>query len=373
MLILPKTVTNGSALFCFCKRLQKSDFKMAKQNSPKTHLVTIYDVARESGVSYSTVSRVLNGFEFVKEDTRHKVLEAAKKLGYVANLQARSLAGGRSSVIGVLVPGIDNSYITEIVAGIDDELGKANFNLMLYTTHRHTGKETQYANVITNGMSDGILLVVPLAIEVYLKSLRDRHFPYVLIDQHDPLGKSTEVITTNHKGAYDAVSYLIELGHRRIAFITGLLALYSTGERLAGYKAALSDHNIPIDERYIVEGDFWEPEAYHAANRLLNLDPLPTAIFASSDLTALGAMVAIRERGLSIPEDISIIGFDDIPEAAYVHPKLTTVRQPLVQMGRTAVQQLLETLDYPDRPTGQMVLDTELIIRDSCQPPRLAL
>src|SRR5690606_18105443 len=130
------------------------------------------------------------------------------------------------------------------------------------------------------------------------------------------------------------------------------------------------DHDIPVDERYIVEGDFWEHEAYHAAKRLLNLEPLPTAIFASSDLTALGAMVAIREHGLSIPEDISIIGFDDIPESAYVHPKLTTVRQPLVKMGRTAVQQLLETLDNLDRPAGQIVLETELIIRDSCQLPR---
>lgn len=343
---------------------------MTKQNTPKNQLITIYDVARESGVSYSTVSRVLNGFEFVKEGTRQKVLEAAERLGYVANLQARSLAGGRSSVVGVLVPGIDNSYITEIVAGIDDELGQSNFNLMLYTTHRHMGKEAQYVNMIANGMSDGILLVVPLAIEAYLKTLRDRQFPYVLIDQHDPLGKSTEIVTTNRKGAYEAVSYLIELGHRRIAFITGLLVLYSTGERLAGYKEALSDHNIPIDERYIVEGDFWEHEAYQATKRLLNLDPLPTAIFASNDLTALGAMVAIREHGLQIPEDISIIGFDDIPEAAFVHPKLTTVRQPLVKMGRAAVQQLFETLDNLDRPSGQIVLDTELIIRDSCQPPR---
>jgi LacI family transcriptional regulator len=343
---------------------------MTKQHLSKNHLVTIYDVARESGVSYSTVSRVLNGFEFVKDGTRQKVLEAAEKLGYVANLQARSLAGGRSSVIGVLVPGIDNSYITEIVAGIDDELAKANFNLMLHTTHRHSGKEAQYVNMIANGMSDGILLVVPLAIEAYLSSLRDRQFPYVLIDQHDSLGKSAEIVTTNRQGAYEAVSYLIELGHRRIAFITGLMELYSTYERLAGYKDALADHNIPVIEDYIVEGDFWEKEAYIATNKLLSLDPLPTAIFASNDLTALGAMVSIREHGLSIPEDISIIGFDDIPQAAYVHPTLTTVRQPLVQMGRAAVNLLLETLDNSDLPPRQVMLDTELIIRDSCQPPR---
>lgn len=343
---------------------------MTKNQFSKSQLVTIYDVAKESGVSYSTVSRVLNGFEFVKEGTRQKVLEAAERLGYVANLQARSLAGGRSSVIGVLVPAIDNSYITEIVAGIDDELAKSNFNLMLHTTHRHTGMEAQYVNLIANGMSDGILLIVPLAIEAYLTSLRERQFPYVLIDQHDPLGKSAEIVTTNRQGAYEAVTYLIELGHRRIAFITGLMELYSTYERLAGYQDALSDHNIPVIEQYIVAGDFWEKEAYLATNRLLSLDPLPTAIFASNDLTALGAMISIREHGLSIPRDISIIGFDDIPQAAYVHPRLTTVRQPLQQMGRVAVKLLFETFDNPDRPQRQVMLDTELIIRDSCQPPK---
>jgi LacI family transcriptional regulator len=343
---------------------------MTKNQFSKNQLVTIYDVAKESGVSYSTVSRVLNGFEFVKDGTRQKVLEAAEKLGYVANLQARSLAGGRSNVVGVLVPVIDNSYITEIVAGIDDELAQANFNLMLHTTHRHTGKEAQYANTIASGMSDGLLLVVPLAIDAYLKSLRDRQFPYVLIDQHDPLEKSAEIVTTNRKGAYEAVSYLIELGHERIAFITGLMKLYSTYERLAGYRDALSDHNLPVIDDYVVEGDFWEKEAYIATNRLLSLDPMPTAIFASNDLTALGAMVSIREHGLLIPEDISIIGFDDIPQAGYIHPTLTTVRQPLEQMGRVAVNLLFETLDNPDRPPRQVMLDTELIIRGSCQPPK---
>ena len=333
-------------------------------NNPK---VTIYDVARESGVSYSTVSRVLNGFEFVKDTTREKVLETAERLGYVANLQARSLAGGKSNVIGLLVPKIDNSYITEIVAGIDDELSAANLNLILYTTHRHIGKEQQNVKSIMGSMMDGLLLVVPLAAGSYLQALRKLHFPYVLIDQHDYTGESSEVLATNHQGAYEATEYLIGLGHRRIAFITGLMELYSTHDRLAGYKAALKDHGVPFDPQYVVQGDFWKQEAYHATNRLLALDERPTAIFAANDLTAIGAMNALRDHNLSVPEDMSIVGFDDIAQAAYTNPRLTTVRQPLEQMGRSGVSLLLQQLQDSDRPPQQVVLPTEFVVRDSCK------
>jgi len=335
--------------------------------SSKTQKVTIYDVARESGVSYSTVSRVLNGFEHVKDSTREKVLSAAEKLGYVANMQARSLAGGRTNTIGILVPVIDNSYITEIIAGIDNELTRENYNLMLFTTHRHVGKEEQYVNTITSGMSDGLLLVVPLGTEVYLEALRERNFPYVLVDQHDHNDHSSEVMSTNWQGAYEATEYLIHLGHRSIGFISGLAQLQSTHERLAGYRSALQSNGIPVIEENIVAGDYWESEAYHAAKKLLARDPRPTAIFASNDLTAFGAMDAVREAGLSVPEDISILGFDDIPQASFSYPKLTTVRQPLDQMGRVAVKLLMEQLTQPDNTPKRITLATTLIKRDSCR------
>jgi len=334
----------------------------------KNHKVTIYDIAEESGFSYSTVSRVLNGFEYVKDATREKILAAAEKLGYVANLQARSLAGGKSNIVGLLVPKIDNNYITEIVAGIDDELAHANFNLMLYTTHRHTGKEEQYTKSIANSMADGLLLIVPLGTDIYLQTLQDLNFPYVLVDQHDLTGQSDEIMTTNYKGAYEATEYLIQLGHRRIAFITGLLELHSTHDRLAGFKDALTDHGIRFNPKYVVQGDFWEDEAYHATNKLLQLEKRPTAIFAANDLTAIGAMTALRDNGISAPEEMSIIGFDDISQAAFTNPRLTTVRQPLEQMGRQAVSLLLEKIRNPDRPPRRITLTTELVIRDSCQP-----
>lgn len=335
----------------------------------KNRQVTIVDIARETGVSYSTVSRVLSGFEFVKEDTRQRVLEAAQRLGYVANIGARSLAGGKSHVIGLLVPGLDNGYIGEVARGIDEELARVNYDLMLYTTHRQRGKESTYVHSIANSLTDGLILVVPLVTD-YLQRLQEQRFPYVLVDQSDPTNQSNIVDATNWQGAYAATEYLINLGHSRIGLISGLMQIASARERLEGYKAALADHKIAFDPDLITEGDFWQPSGYEAALTLLDLKPPPTAIFASNDLSAFGAMDAIRERGLSIPEDISIVGFDDIPQASLVHPKLTTVRQPLDQMGRVAVQMLLDQVENPSHPPRRITLATQLIVRDSCKARR---
>ncbi len=336
-------------------------------SSQKSRSITIIDVARESGVSYSTVSRVLNGYEFVKETTRKRVIDAAEKLGYVANLQARSLAGGRSQIIGLLVPGLDNGYIGEIVRGVDEELIRANYDLMIYTTHRHRGKESVYVNAIANGLTDGLLLIVPLVTSAYLDALRQQNFPYVLIDQWDAADKSSVVDATNWQGAYDATRYLIDLGHRRIAFIMGLMDLSSAVDRFAGYKAALVDHDLPYLPELVIEGDFWQSGAHAATQKLIALPQMPTAIFAANDLSAFGTVEAIRDAGLKVPDDISVIGFDDIPQASIVYPKLTTIHQPLAQMGRVAVKILLEQIENPDRPARRVTLGTNLVVRDSCR------
>jgi len=234
---------------------------MSDNNSRKKNgNVTIVDVAKESGVSYSTVSRVLNGFEYVKESTRERVLEAAERLGYVANLQARSLAGGKTNIIGLLVPGLDNGYIAEIVSGADEELYRSNYNMMLYTTHRYQGKEEAYVKSIYSGLTDGLLLIVPITPVSYLEALQKQNFPYVLVDQSDASGQSYVVDSTNWQGAYDVTNYLIELGHRKIAHITGMPELQSANDRLDGYKAALAEHDIPVEERYIMQGDFYQGE-----------------------------------------------------------------------------------------------------------------
>ncbi len=341
-----------------------------ENNSPKKKRgVTIMDVARASGVSYATVSRVLSGYEFVRESTYNRVMEAVERLGYVANLQARSLAGGRSRIIGLLVPNLDNTYVGTIARGIDQELMRANYDVMLYTSHRHAGKESLYVSTIANGLTEGLLLVAPLVPTTYLAALREQNFPYVLVDQADSTENSSVVEATNWQGAYEATRYLVQLGHTRIAFITGAPAVRSAIDRLRGFKAALSDCDIPVDEELVIEGDYQQQTGYETTKRLLQtVNPFPTAIFASNDLSAFGAMDAARESGLRIPNDLSIIGFDDIPQASLVYPKLTTVRQPLEQMGRVAVKMLLEQIEDRSRSPQRVTLATELIIRDSCGP-----
>lgn len=329
--------------------------------------VTAMDVARASGFSLATVSRVLNGYEFVKESTRTRVMETVEKLGYVANWQARSLASGSSQIIGLLVPNLDMGYVGTIVQAIDRELERSNYDLILYTSHRRPDKESFYVNAIASGMTEGLLLVAPQGPADYLDALQKQNFPYVLIDQVDITENGNFVEASNWQGAYDATSYLLELGHTRIAFIKGAVTVRSALDRLEGYKAALANYEIPAREDLIIPGNYQQQTGYESTKKLLqNRHSVPTAIFASNDLSAFGAMDAARECGFKIPDDISIIGFDDIPQAALVYPKLTTVQQPLDQMGQVAVKMLIELIENPDHPSQSMRLPTQLVIRDSC-------
>lgn len=332
--------------------------------------ITIFDVADEAGVSYSTVSRVVNNKSNVNAETRERVLRAMAQLGYVGNVPARSLAGGSSRVIGLLVDNLNTSYMGEIIRGIDDALEANNYDLMLYTTHRRKTKESAYVTKLTRNLADGLLLVLPRNERAYLETLHQRKFPHVLVDYQGYNQHVPSVITTNRKGAYDATTYLINLGHRRIGFITGMMEFGCAQERLAGYQAALKDHGITPDPDLVSKGDFLQPQGYHCAQQLLSLATPPTALFVSNDVMAFGAMEAARERGLHLPTDLSIIGFDDIPQAAHVHPTLSTVRQPLEEMGRSAAILLLKYIANPLAEVERVELPTKLIIRESCQVPR---
>lgn len=331
--------------------------------------VTIIDVAKAADVSYSTVSRVLNNNPHVKPEKRERVLAAMERMGYVANQPARRLAGGQTQVIGLLVHDIFTSYTGQIVGGIDEELAAVQYDLLLYTTHRRKTKETLFMHRLLEGMIDGVLLLLPLDPGAYLQTLRDRQFPYVVIDQHGFDDFSPTVSANNYQGAYKAVEYLIGLGHRRIGHITGSYDLSSAVDRYTAYQDALQAHGIPFDPSLVIGGDFQQPGGYRAALKLLDLPERPTAIFAANDASAFGAMEAVRSRGLSIPRDISIVGFDDIPQAAHVYPPLTTVRQPMAEMGRIATRMLLRYIHDPLLPAERVSLDTEFIRRESCQPP----
>lgn len=340
-------------------------------NKPRrTSHVTIKDIARVSGVSYSTVSRVLNNKDHVRPEKREQVLAAVSRLQYVVNPQARSLAGGRSNVIGLLVPELGNGYIGEVIRGIDDALASSGYDLMLYTTHRHADKEATYLRTLAHGLTDGLLLLVPSDPRAYLETLRQEQFPYVVIDHQGFDDFSPTVIAKNYQAALDATAYLIGLGHRRIGFIMGQRHLNSASERYKGYRDALQAHGIAFDPDLVVDGEFLQGVSYVVADQLLSLPDRPTAIFAANDLCAFGAMDAARNHGLSIPHDVSILGFDDIPQSASVRPALTTVRQPLAEMGRIATRMLLDYIETPQQPRERIFLDTELVIRDSCAPLR---
>ncbi|GHO65190.1 LacI family transcriptional regulator [Ktedonobacter sp. SOSP1-52] len=329
--------------------------------------ITIVDVADEAGVSYATVSRVINNKAHVSPEKRERVLRAMAQLGYVVNMQARSLAGGESRVVGLLVDYLSSSYIDEIIRGIDEALDAENYDLMLYTTHRRKTKESAYVTKLTRGLADGLLLILPRNAAAYLDTLRQRQFPHVIVDYLSNKQNVPSVSATNFRGAYDAMSFLLSLGHQRIGFITGTMELGSARDRLDGYHAALKDHGIPADSHLICEGDFTQPQGYQYAQELLSLPERPTAIFASNDMMAFGVMEAARERGLRLPEDLSIVGFDDIPQASYVHPALTTIRQPLEEMGRSATHLLLKYIAHPNAEIERIELPTRLIIRESCQ------
>lgn len=345
----------------------RKEEKLARKKSSSD--VTIIDVAKEAGVSYSTVSRVVNNKSYVKPETRARVLQAMTRLGYQANPQARSLAGGRSNVIGLLVVDLTTQYVGEIIRGIDDVLTTNQYELMLYTTHRRKRKESAYVNMMARGLADGLLILLPRDPEAYLRSLRQREFPYVLIDQFGIDDSDLTVTATNETGGYDATKHLIDLGHRRIGIITGWMDMLSARDRLNGYRAALKAHDIPYDEDLVYEGDFTQLAGFHGTNHLLDLPQPPTAIFASSDLTAMGVFDATRARNLNVPAELSVVGFDDVPVSSVLVPKLTTVRQPLVDMGQCATKILIDLIQNPEEKQSSVILPTKLIVRESTAPP----
>jgi LacI family transcriptional regulator len=340
---------------------------MTKNKATET---TIIDVAGKAGVSFATVSRVMNNDVHVRHETRERVLKAMQELGFVANRQARSLAGGKSNTMGVLVPDLGTGYIGEIIRGIDAELSLTDMDLVLYTTHRTASKEANYVANLARGMVDGLLLVLPRSPIDFIGTLTERNFPFVLID-HQGTGKDCPAVgATNWQGAYNATEYLIELGHNRIGFITGSMDLGCAVERLEGYRSALRTYHIADAPELIYEGTFFQPDGFAGASALLDLPVPPTAIFASNDVMAMGVMDSVRTRGLRVPDDVSIVGFDDIPQASVIRPALTTINQPLEKMGRVAAQMLMDLLHQPEKKVGRIELPTRLVVRDSCRPPR---
>lgn len=330
---------------------------------------TIFDVARVAGVSHATVSRVVNGSQNVRDETRARVESAMRELGYVAHVSARALARGRTQVIGLLAEEVDNAFFTAVIGGVDQQASAQGYDFLLCTTHARREKEAEYVARLSRGMVDGLLIVLPRGLPDYVEQLRTDHFPFVLIDYDDDAPGCGVVNASNRSGTRDAIRYLIGLGHRRIGFITGGDNVGAARARLAGYRDEMTAAGLAVRPGDVLEGDFMETRGHAAASEMLRRPDRPTAIFASSDMAAFGVMRAAHDLDIDVPTGLSVVGFDDIAEAARVNPALTTVRQPLREMGRVAVNQLLARLADPRQPPARVVLDTELIVRGTAAPP----
>ena len=331
--------------------------------------LTIRQIADLAGVSIATVSRVLNGRDDVSDETRELVSRVIRENGYTANRSARGLSAGRTGLVGILVPLLYPAYFSAILAGAAQALSERDLQIVLSPTDHEHDREVSVLDRL-HALTDGALIVNPEESSDELERLLDGGYRFVVLDPLMPLNERIPSVSAAHtSGADQAIRHLLELGHRRIAHITGPLGWVATEDRRLGYRAALASAGILPDPALEVEA---EPEirpGREAALRLLELPERPTAIFAFNDNIAIGAIQAARARGLRVPEDISIVGFDDVEHATIVTPMLTTVRQPLAEMGRTAVSLLNRLLERQHFETLHIELATRLVVRESTAPP----
>jgi LacI family transcriptional regulator, galactose operon repressor len=329
-------------------------------------MTTMADVAREAGVSMTTVSHVLNGTRPVNEKTTKRVHAAIERTGYRPNSIARALAGARTQSIGLAISGISNPYFMDVIAAIEAEAAKHGFTILLGDTHDEPQKELQMVQELVLRHVDGLLLAPsPGAQDKALKYLSQQSAPVVLVDRFLPL-EVDQVGTENEQPAAELVGHMIELGHRRIGLVAGLQGLSTTEERIRGFRQALEHAGIPTDSRLIAHGASQHEPARAAVHRLLDLRDPPTALVAGNNAMTIGVLHALRERGLSVPDDIALVGFDDFAWSDLFHPRLTVIAQPTAAIGSQAVQLLLARLEEPTAPVQKMRLTPTLVHRDSC-------
>lgn len=337
--------------------------------------ITSSDVAEHANVSRTTVSLILNNVPGVKvrEETRQRVLRSAQELGYVPNASAKALVSGESKVIALVLSRnphhlTTDAFIIQTLNSLVSAVREHNMCLILEIVEENHSPDT-YLNLVQSNRIDGIIFSGPRFDDEALQNLRNKKFPTVLMGQLPD--KDFYCVDVDNRGAAKkAVRHLIQLGHRRIGCITNAnLSYTAAADRLAGFKDALIEADLPVQPDYVRYGDFDIDSGYEAMNDLFSSDPLPSAVFVASDVVAFGAMACIRERGLSIPQDISVVGFDDVPMSRYVSPNLTTIRLPAADLGRQTCHMLVNLIQHQPPEEKQILLETTLIERDSSASP----
>jgi LacI family transcriptional regulator len=318
---------------------------------------TIDDIARLAGVSKATVSRVLNHKPDVDPATRERILHIMEEEAFVPSITASGLAGGRSRLIGVLVPSFTWPLIPDVMRGVAEVVGLTPYEMVLYSINdslRDNGSNGDVIDhILATKLTAGILAILPGPSSRHVVRLHKHGFPVVMIDDQELPGELPWIGADNRHGAYEAVCHLLHLGHRRIAHIQGPMKHLCSRERYQGYCEALEEAGLKVDPEFVLEGDFMPNGGRSAASKLfaLPVERRPTAIFAASDPMAYGVLAAAEEYGLHIPRDIALVGFDDIASSAHVRPALTTVRQPFYEMGQHGIKLLLSMLNTPRVPT----------------------
>jgi LacI family transcriptional regulator len=326
---------------------------------------TINDIARRVGLSKASVSRALNGKQDVDPETRKRVLKVATQLGYVASASARALSNGRSNCLGLLVPTLTWPWILEVLRGVAEEIERSGYSLILYTTSGGEDSEREFmSQVVPAGAVDGLALVIPLGMLEYIERLAKGGLPIVVVDDRGHYPDLPTVATTNIEGGRSATRHLIDKGRRRIAMLNGPHDFGCNRDRLEGYKSALQKAGLQFDPKLVVDSDFKETGGASAMTTLLAADPTLDGVFVANDVMAFGAMRALRNAGRRVPDDVAVVGFDDIPASAMTHPPLTTVRQPLYEMGRTAASMVMAAV-RGESITKRIELPTSLVVRES--------
>jgi LacI family transcriptional regulator len=329
--------------------------------------VTITEIAQQAGVSAPTVSRVLNGRSDVSPSTRARVEELLLRHGY---RRRAATPGTRAALLDLVFDDLDSPWAVEIIRGVEEVAHTAGVGTVVSAIHGRSGDAREWMRNLRARASDGVILVTSALEPLVHQELRVLGVPLVVVD---PAGSPALGIPTigaaNWSGGLAATEHLLSLGHRRIGLIAGPPRLLCSRARLDGYRAALEGAGVTPDETLVVPGDFHPESGFTGCNALLDLPEPPTAVFAASDQMALGAIEALRRRGLRVPQDMSVVGFDDLPEVRWSAPPLTTVRQPLADMGKLAVRTALRLAhgEQPDSP--RVELGTELVVRSSTAPP----
>lgn len=328
--------------------------------------VTIHDVAKAAGVSVSTVSRVLNNKDDVAVDTYRQVQNVIEKLGYTSSLAARSLRSRKTNVIGLVLFDIVDPFSVQIMSGIDRALKELNYyDLIVYSSVDSKRKlaadrERRSVSLLDNSITDGIIVAAPSAAAFTNVS------PLVIIDPHMVNPDYTAVIAQNREGALAVMQYLTSLGHQRIGFIGGRPELQSSNQRLQGYTDGLAQANLPLEPDLVQAGDYSRQTGFLCTQKLLSLPKPPTAIFAANDQSAFGVQEAAHKAGLCIPKDLSVVGFDNIPESAYTVPSLTTIDQSIQEMGYLATKLLVRLISDGEVENKTYTVPTRLVVRESC-------